>query len=76
MGTTYGQRPSELLALRDVGLRLTVDVAVLTTCAAIERKLEERDKRGRPKHQLAMLLGVEGAQGFASLAGRARKVQG
>lgn len=76
MGKAYGQRPSELLGLTDGRLRLTVDVAVLSVCATIERKLEERDKRGRPLHQLSVLLGVEGAQGFASLAGRARKVQG
>lgn len=58
-----------------------MDVATLQAGRWVEGKLAERDKQGRPVHSLERLLGQGDKErgrrgdGFASLAGRARRVR-
>jgi hypothetical protein len=54
------------------------DLATLEFATAVENKLAERDKQGKPKHSLAELLGdkSEGPakKNFGSLGGKAIKM--
>lgn len=85
MAATYGRRPSELLGVEDPYAAYQVDAAVLGFGSWVEARLEERDKKGRPKWTLAALLEParrEGdaqaprrTEGFRSLAGKARKAK-
>lgn len=68
----YGQRPSSFLGLEPTGwAAYQVDVAALTLGRWVDGKLSERDKQGKPVHQLAALLmpPEKKDSGFRALAG-------
>ena len=78
MGKSYGQRPSSLLGLTDGWAAYQLDLATLQLGLAVENKLAEHDKAGKPKHNLTDLLRDEGdetvgpePEQFRSLAGMA-----
>lgn len=72
---TYGQRPSTLLRIDpDRDLAYFIDRESARFGTFIENKLNETDKRGKRKHNLQKLLGLEFAPpgGFASVKGLKR----
>lgn len=62
LSVTYRQRPSEVIGVDDPWAAYQFDLAVAQFGAWVEGKLDERDKKGKPTHTLASLLGDEAAR--------------
>jgi hypothetical protein len=61
MGKAYGRLPSRILGIDDPWAAYQLDHACVIFGTWVESKLGERDKKGRPKHQLSALLCAPGA---------------
>lgn len=56
MGKTYGTRPSDVLGVEDPWAAYQLDMACMTFGSWVEAKLDQHDKKGRPKYRLEDLL--------------------
>lgn len=61
LSATYSQRPSAVIGVEDPWAAYQFDMAVAQFGTWVENRLAERDKDGKPKYDLAQLLGDEAA---------------
>lgn len=62
LSATYHLQPSKVIGVDDPWAAYQFDMAVAQFGAVVEGKLAERDKKGKPTHTLAGLLGDEAAK--------------
>ena len=73
MAKAYGRLPSSIVGVPDPWAAYQFDHACVVFGSSVEAKLEMRDKKGRPKYQLAALLRVPGEEGHTATSARAAR---